>query len=334
MKTAEFINLVLLFLSCLICSVTDIKKQLISNKIILLFLALSVPSNALYYFDSGSAFPLFIADSVLGFALGVGLYVTKAFAGGDSKLLFLVSVLIPVPCAGFPYSIPPILIVILGAFVFGYGFLVFDSIKSLVTARVIFSKEMFAEMPKLTVDTMISLCISFLSIVCCQRIVFLPSFQATSFTVPVITCVLMILLMRKTDFKGKPFILIALVVLDASVALIFGARLSERFVICALLVLLFRCLQSFLDNFSYETIQGSAVSKGMILTDVSQVRLEMAGVTDLESGRRITGLEAESIRGWAQGKDYSKSCLTIVRKMPFAIFLSMGAALWFAVSRI
>lgn len=101
---------------------------------------------------------------------------------------------------------------------------------------------------------------------------------------------------------------------------------NTKEIIIVLTVLVFK---SMAEKYNYEEISAIDVEEGMVLS-ISTVMLFMNSrikglplktTEDIKS--RITKQEAESIRRWTNSSK-GKDKIVIVRKIPFAIFISLG----------
>ena len=89
----------------------------------------------------------------------------------------------------------------------------------------------------------------------------------------------------------------------------------------------------------YEQIQTSRIKKGMILSSVSSILMQnskiagLPGISTEDLRNRLTEDEAESVRRWGKSTKGTKE-ISIVKKIPFAIFLAMGYVCYFIIWRI
>lgn len=87
----------------------------------------------------------------------------------------------------------------------------------------------------------------------------------------------------------------------------------------------------------YEVIPLESLQSGMILSVGSSILMQGSRVRglpnisteDLES--RLTKEEVESIKRWGAGKEIME--ITIIKKIPFAIFLGLGFLTYFSIGR-
>jgi preflagellin peptidase FlaK len=102
-----------------------------------------------------------------------------------------------------------------------------------------------------------------------------------------------------------------------------------------ILVLLLLLCQMTIRTTIYEKVEVSQLKKGMILTTFSSIPMQssitkgLPGVSTEDLKSRLTEDEIASIKIWA--KATHTETLTIVKKIPFAIFISTGVLLYCAV---
>ena len=92
--------------------------------------------------------------------------------------------------------------------------------------------------------------------------------------------------------------------------------------------------------YNYKTIPTEDVTEGMVLSGTDTLFMQQSRVKGLPAlsdetlRSRITAEEADSVKRWGKSK-YGKSEISIVRKIPFAAFLSIGKDInWKEASRI
>lgn len=113
---------------------------------------------------------------------------------------------------------------------------------------------------------------------------------------------------------------------------VITVRMTVHYLI-VLAAMLFRLL---ISEYNYEEINTSDVRKGMILSTSdtmlfvnSKIKgLPMISTEDLRS--RLTDEEASSVVKWGKSKS-GKKTVKIVRKTPFAIFISLGVIIFVAL---
>lgn len=89
------------------------------------------------------------------------------------------------------------------------------------------------------------------------------------------------------------------------------------------------CFRGLAENFNYQEIDTADVKKGMILSYATVLEFSKSRIKGLpqftteDLSTRITQDEANSIVRWSSSK-YGKDKIVILRKLPFALFISIG----------
>lgn len=90
---------------------------------------------------------------------------------------------------------------------------------------------------------------------------------------------------------------------------------------------------------SYQVIQTALVRPGMILSTASSMQFiasrvkGLPGISTEDLRSRLTEEQAESIKRWEHSAK-GQPQITIVRKIPFAIFISLGFVLYYLLWRV
>ena len=93
------------------------------------------------------------------------------------------------------------------------------------------------------------------------------------------------------------------------------------------------------EKYNYKTIPTSEVRKGNILSAATVMSFKPSRVQGLPTGMtedlrsRITAEEAESIHRW-KNSSLGKPFVVIVRKIPFATFISIGTIIFLLIEVI
>ena len=135
--------------------------------------------------------------------------------------------------------------------------------------------------------------------------------------------------MSKT-LEVKTKILIAAVsVFDFLMLLLTGTAVIRTAWITYVIVFVFMIVRILISQYNYRTILTKDIEKGMILSQVESISLQifphknLPGISDESLKSRLTAEEAEGIREWGKSKD-GRAELCIVRKIPFAVFIFCG----------
>ena len=108
--------------------------------------------------------------------------------------------------------------------------------------------------------------------------------------------------------------------------------LSVHFENYILVFILLFC-QLIIKTTIYETVSIDQLKKGMILSSFSSILMQssitkgLPGISTEDLKSRLSDDEIASIKRWAKATHMNK--LTIVRKIPIAIFIAIGFAVYF-----
>ena len=131
-------------------------------------------------------------------------------------------------------------------------------------------------------------------------------------------------------------------ILGASVLYSFGTgmwMLEPIRIIYYLVSFLYVILQILIGEFNYQEINTDDVRDGMILSlGTSMLFMQsrvknLPGVSFEDMRSRINADEAAAIRRWKKSKG-GRETIVIVRKVPFALFLSIGCVLYLMIRRV
>lgn len=334
MKIIEFLELALLLCLCVYFSVTDLRYNRISNKVVFPAFFIAAILDAIYYgrFER-TYFQTFLINILLVAAVAVLLYWMHIWAAGDSKLLILVSLLIPaarmVPKNGFLYE----LMIPVYSFAAGFIFLIGDSIRCLTKGNIEISKSDFiGKLKDYSVQYIIN-SIYMLTLVKAEDFVLGKFGLQLGIYQALFNICILILICHFQFFRRRDVIALTAM---ASVLYSVGTEIwmfNQVRIYYYLLTLAFMILQIIIGEFNYKTIPTENVKTGMVMsfgTTVIFARSRVKGLPGMSTEdmkSRITREEAEAIHRWKNSK-YGKDSVTIVRKIPFAIFISIGAFLY------
>ena len=337
MIALESFLLTLLVLTLGYCSYTDIRNGIIKNKVILFSLVTGGIVAVVYYlsFARDDAL-LFFTNLTIMTIISLVMYKTNLWAAGDSKLLFLILVLIPARFykTGNDFSLVPSIYILVLTFIIAFIFIVIQSIVLRIKNRDrIYTKFHFDDL-KATILNYIY-CLIYVIGVNYLFVLLVPNFVTKNGPlVSVLNLFLMILIYKYAFFRSLKLI-IPMAVLSIVELILFYTRYStlsfDYHIYLYLMVILFLRLIS--EDYNYQIIPTQEVKKGMIIsfktiTQFLPSRVKgLPQVTTEDMRTRITEEEAESIKRWENSK-YGSSEITIVRKIPFAIFLSLGTMLF------
>ena len=326
----ESIMLVLLFVLGGISSYSDIKHGLVYNRVLLWFLIPGAILDVVYYvFFAPTLFLLFVLNNVIIAVVSLVLFFTKSFAGGDSKLLIVISLLFP---ARFYFSYGDsrltLLFALCFALFFGYIYLLAFSVSGLIHKRT--------EVPKGYIKNyLLSFGKSYITIFpyiillnLCTKLFSEYVFTVNTFILMGI-CFVLAWTVNKIQFLKKWYFFCPVILADIILSIWlktipFSVRPFSY--VFTLVIILF---QMTIKTGLYETIPTASVKKGMILSTASSLLMQNSRVKNLPPlssenlGDRLTEEEAASVRRWATSSTGTDT-VVIMKKVPFAVFLALG----------
>lgn len=334
MVILDYLRLLVLFGLCIAASYTDIKEGKISNRLICYALVFDLAFNALAFIlgDVHQLIP-FLTNTGLMISISLFLYKIKVWAGGDSKLLCVLALLYPPEFYWSESGKSPSFFVAVGfMFSCGFVFLVADSIRNVYRSRswsIDFIRRKFIHTAVRYAQTSlilytINLVYQFIII----RYVVLPEL--------IFSCVCICIVYLIQDIKifyNKKFsiTLLAVIVL---LSIFFESIRRVPSLLTYAIVLGLMVIRIFVEQYNYATIPTANVKPGMILSRFTTALFEGSRVRGLpemsdETLRsRLTQDQVDSIIRWGKTKKGTET-VVIVRKVPFAVFISLGLLLYF-----
>ena len=165
MVIISIIKIIALIFLCVYSSVTDIKKGIIKNFSIAMAIIIGVLLNVLeWIFVSSDYLVVQIVNISIVFVLSILLYTFHIWAAGDCKLMAAVAMLIP-----YQYYLPivnqwvSLIWIFAFSFVFGYVFLIADSVYSAIKRKHIVDINKISTYAKLFLRKYIA-CISYIAL--------------------------------------------------------------------------------------------------------------------------------------------------------------------------
>ena len=344
MITVEAVMLTLLLVMLAYASYTDCRTGFIYNRHLRKAGVLACMLNMLYY---GLFAQEYLKTGLFNFGLlciiGTVLYFFRIWAGGDTKLLMFIGGCIPgriytlldmgdaAGCliVGISFVVAFVWIIIRGLYlgIRNKDLLIFKR-RKILYKRVVSSYFLMVGV------------IQGLELFVHPQLEKLFSQDRLLFLAIYILLILVMISIRER-FATEKLMIAAVVVwaINGLFMVVSGQQMyvsiSWRFM-PVLLVLAILCLRMMLEKYNYETIPTAKVKAGDILSAAtvfgftnSRVQGLPQGVTeDLRS--RITEEEAASVHRWEKSK-YGKEEITLVKKIPFAVFLALGTFVFLTI---
>lgn len=332
----EVISFALAIALCIICTKSDLTVGKIYNKVLAVFAVLAVIIDGIYYgCFARDIFFDFLPNFCIITIISLYLFYSHSFAGGDCKMSIVLSLLYPARYYLVYGTTITTLFFSLGFAVFaGYVYLLALAIIQLIKKEVSFTaayikgmifnfiKSYFSAMAYITLLNCILLNLNGMGIylnvwisrfICLSIAFFIGRFKVLSkfyLVIPVYSIVLLISLFTKT------------------IPISFN---PENY----LLVLVLLICQITIKTSIYTNVKVNELKKGMILSTLSSILMQKSitkglpkvSTEDLKS--RLNDEEIESIKLWARATRTDE--LTVVKKIPFAVFISIGFIIYFAI---
>ena len=322
----ESTMLILLLSFGILASISDFKKGKVYNTSVVVFGSAAIILDVVYY-------SVFVTDVFLDFVLNycvaaviaLALFLMKCWAGGDTKLMLVLALLYP----GRLYlsvnsNIITLCIAVVLSFYLGYFYLVFHTFFLYFSGA---EKLQWTAVKKAVCSILLAYIKVIPYIVALDLLAFsiravfvLPLLVKFALSVLISYCVMKYALLNKV-------IWIPLAVIDLVLCIVlkfFPFSLNIKSYILVLVLIVLRVIS---EPLNYRTILASSVEKGMILSSYSSILLMNAPkkiinrVSKENLDDRLTEEEASSIRAWGKNTDIH---LQIVRKIPFAVFITAG----------
>ena len=325
------IKMLLVLVLCTWAAVSDFQKGIVSNKLIVIFIISALTLNILgWCFVDKSYLTIQITNIGIVWLISILLYAFHIWAGGDCKLIITVALLIPYESYYHILNEKTTLISIIAfTFIIGYIFLIFDSLYCFVKHKHRIEKKKLLSKIKTMLYKWIS-CVSYIVLFDQLMTYVFSEIITKNQWLLIIVNICIIFIITGIRFLQNKYVVMIIIISGIIVKVVFAQPLINRFMIINYsLVVLLTILRAFIDEYNYEIIDTSSVKAGMILSLATTLQFANSKVVGLPSPStedlrsRITVDEAESIKRWEKTK-YGTPVIEIVRKIPFAIFISLG----------
>lgn len=331
-----FLLLILVIILCVISSVTDLKTGKIYNRTLLIFARVGLILDAVYYgYFVRDTFIEFAANFGLVAAVSITLYFVDCFAGGDCKLAIVLSLIYP-SIAYFSYGKSNITLcfaLAIGVF-YSYLYLLGTSIIRLIKRDTHIDRKYITDGVKAFVRAFVSasIYIGILNLVC--NLFSITNSLVGQLSVKIVCIALALAVGRYRSLQKWYFLLCSLIVLVA-LSLHMHVFPVSRNIENYLFVFMLMVCQMTIKTGIYSNIEIADLKPGMILSTFSTVMMQNSRVRGLPEiskqglSDRLSDAQVESIKRWANGNKISK--LIIVKKIPFAFFMSLGFFSYFMI---
>lgn len=313
---------------------TDIKRGIIRNRALVISAILSATVNTVYFvFFVRDFFLLYIINLLAISLVAIALYGFKFWAAGDSKLLIVVTSLFPARLYDNDgLSFVPGVHAFIVIFLVAYVYIIFETIILFFKKEKFYGNTKFIGIKSFLLSYLV--CFIYLNALSSIfRHVLGKIYYANVLIFSLFNIFLAIVILDKKIFR-KWYLLLAAIGVIVFFIKDYSFTRSYLYGYCILLVALF--LRHILNGYNYKTIEVSEINKGDVLSYSSILLFEKSRIKGLpkstteDISSRISEEEADAIKRWGKSKN-GETSITVVRKIPFAIFIIVGELLYFAL---
>ncbi|PHU34235.1 prepilin peptidase [Pseudobutyrivibrio ruminis] len=327
----ELVLGVLSLATCLYFSYTDIRYNRIKNIVLLLAGTLGlVVSLVGYYFLAKNLLSYYLINIVIAVVVSQILYMTHVWAAGDSKMYICMAIMLPIMFSLQNGRIMfSSIFIATYAFLIGFIYLVGDTIFLLAKREITIDFHNAAQQIKKFIFRYVR---NIAMITGLWAIEELFVNRADPRYVVVLAmgnlCILMLISLLKEWMKNgiACLLIICEVIIYFATGILSLKSINPRYYLLIILLMIFRLL---VNDGNYKTINSNDVKKGMILSTVTTVLMSNSNMEGLpriskeNMADRLTEEQAEAVRKWGFIKGEHIN-IQIVKKVPFAIFLTLG----------
>lgn len=336
----EIIQIILLLVTSLISSVSDLISGKISNKLIFYMLIIaSCTDIAMFTFFYRDGLKTFFINVAIITVISIFLYITHVWAGGDCKLLIVLSLLFPANRYWIVNNSQFTLwISLMFTFMIGFMYLIAESIVLLIKEKPKFQLKSLGKSLYCRIISYLRIIVYVVAINHIYCYFILPRIVIPT---AVYICISIIIVWRinKSEITKSKILVGAFLVFDLLMTLFTGVITVSLAWKTYLLVVIFMILRILIEKYNYQVINVDNVKEGMILSRTTTLCMQKSRVkglpliSDETLKSRLNEDEVYSIHKWKNSK-YGMKSIVIVRKIPFAIFISFGLILYLIIGSI
>lgn len=323
-----------------VTSFTDVKDGLIKNQHLFCAGSAGVTINIIYAIVTDGAFVTTYLTNLFMIAVSsLLMYALHIWSAGDSKLLITIACCLPGRFLTFwDVGLFPSFFIISSSFIVAFVYAIAESILLGIRNKELLMLQFPSiDMLRMTCAYLFTVPSTMLANAILMRTA--PwLFEDNHLLLMAVDFLMVITLVHYRNRMQTPTIGIAAASLWIIVFVLFATgklNISPSIHVTSwLFVLLIMAVCIFAGKYNYQTIPTSEIAAGMIPAASTVVLFQTSRVKGLphsigeDMGSRLTQEEADSIKRWersSQGMPY----VSIVRKLPFGIFINIGCVLFF-----
>ena len=340
MAVIDYLLLLAMAVLGVIASVWDIREGLIPNRLLVTFATIGLITDIIYY--GGIVHDLsfiFVINVIINSMIGLVLYATHTLAGGDCKMIPVLSLLYP---AGmyleYGAGRVTLLVALCLAILYGYVYLLFSSTWKIITGKTKIGK---AYIRSFTAAYLKSYMLALIYVVFVNVLLAFVDRKILPVNpwIAWAACIIIAWTSGRIGILKKTSLICAVVAVSIGMSVylrVIPVSINPRTYAFTAMLLIFRMT---IRTSLYENILTSRVKKGMILSTFSSMLMQssriegLPGLSSEDLGSRLSEPEAESVRRWGKSSKGQRT-IVVVRKIPFAIFLTMGYISYYVIWRV
>lgn len=339
MVILEILMMISLLGLCLYCSYTDIRTGLIPNRILKWTALCAIVLDGIYYgLFCPDTFWLFILNALSVNLISLFLYAVHRFAGGDFKLTFVLSLLYPSRfILSFLGTDISLWLYVPLAMLWGYFYLLSDTIGGFFTHKTQIQPTVLWNQFR---RFLYSFFRSSIYILLINQIWLVLSLNGLTINLWIIRLLCLMISWYSSRLKifNNIWLMSAVLGIDVFLCFMTGQWPFAVQPVNYLIIIFLFLSNTLIGSRVYETIPAADLKKGMILSFETSLPLQksrirnLPGLSSEDLRSRLSETEVESVRRWALKNPEAR--IQIVRKIPFAPFLSAGFLSYFLILRM
>ena len=332
MRILEYFLIINVLMLCAYSSITDIQHSIIQNKVILLSLLISAMLNGFYYsLYAGEYLGIFLMNFFVMTVMSLTMYFLSIWAAGDSKMM--IAAVFSLPGRLFDVNtnvgIAPSISIIITAFSVSFLYVVIEGLIERIHNR----DRLKSNLQMKIVPFVKGYLFCSIYIIFFHFLIKMISFNFYSDNILIISMIdlfLILIISKQAIFRNKyvliPIAVFSFVVLSGNIWKngLSGINLQIFILIGCVLF-----LRGITERYCYRKIPTKDIKPGMILSQNTILLFSASRIKGLpdysteDMRSRLTEEETENIKRW-ENSMYGRPEIEIVRKIPFAIFISIG----------
>ena len=331
-SSLNFLIITLLIIGCCLATYSDIRYGKISNKLIMIYGSVPFLLNALQIMRD-DAIVTYAVNALIVIIIAILLYSFHVWAGGDCKMMIWIALSTLADLywiiSGKIYVFWWVYIFI---FSFGFIYLCVDNIRLFFCEKDILNKEFIEELKTSLYRYLRT--IIYLAAIGHIYLIFI--FPHTKFPMAVYTiaCIVIVLVTTHIKLLANKWIVGVVALIDLICVILTRNITINTLWYSYVVVIILMILRTISKVFNYEDIKTKDIEPGMILSQESSILFQQSrvqglpGISDETLKSRLTRDEADAVKRWGKSK-YGLKIIRIVKKMPFAIFITIGWIVYF-----